>query len=310
MLWAQAPPPACSSRRWEHSASRRPRPTPPHWSWTPPSGSDFSLTGRSSKKVVIVGGGPAGLASAYELQKAGYNVTVLEARHRAGGRTLTIRPGDKETDLDGNTQTREVGQRHLHERRRRAHRPVDGHHGLPPRARCALRGLHQRERRRLPLQRERRFDAGESDPLPHRQSRLVRLHLRAPPACHGSGCARPEAHGDRQGEAARLPQPVGLAAGRRHLQGRLQPRLLRLPVRLERARDSPSRTRHDLGGSRNEDGQLLPVRDQLGAGDADVPAQGRHGHDLRLLREGDRPAERAPAVSGHRHTRTRRQACP
>ncbi|MFK4837250.1 FAD-dependent oxidoreductase [Microbacterium sp. ZW T2_14] len=74
-------------------------------SWTPPSGSDFSLTGRSSKKVVIVGGGPAGLASAYELQKAGYNVTVLEARHRVGGRTLTLRPGDKETDLDGNTQT-------------------------------------------------------------------------------------------------------------------------------------------------------------------------------------------------------------
>ena len=74
-------------------------------SWTPPSGSDFSLTGRSSKKVVIVGGGPAGLACAYELQKAGYKVTVLEARHRVGGRTLTIRPGDKETDLDGNTQT-------------------------------------------------------------------------------------------------------------------------------------------------------------------------------------------------------------
>ncbi|MER7795714.1 FAD-dependent oxidoreductase [Microbacterium sp. NPDC096154] len=73
--------------------------------WVPPQGSDFSLTGRSSKKVVIVGAGPAGLASAYELQKAGYKVTVLEARHRAGGRTLTVRPGDKETDIDGVTQT-------------------------------------------------------------------------------------------------------------------------------------------------------------------------------------------------------------
>ncbi|WP_221584147.1 FAD-dependent oxidoreductase [Microbacterium sp. G2-8] len=73
--------------------------------WTPPSGSDFSLTGRGRKTVVIVGAGPAGLASAYELQKAGYDVTVLEARHRPGGRTLTVRGGDSETDSDGVTQT-------------------------------------------------------------------------------------------------------------------------------------------------------------------------------------------------------------
>jgi monoamine oxidase len=74
-------------------------------SWVPPRGSDFTLTGRSAKKVVVVGAGPAGLATAYELQKAGYRVTVLEARHRAGGRTLTIRGGDSETDVDGVTQT-------------------------------------------------------------------------------------------------------------------------------------------------------------------------------------------------------------
>lgn len=78
---------------------------PRNASWTPPRGSDFSLTGRSAKRVVIVGAGPAGLASAYELQKAGYQVTVLEARHRPGGRTLTIRGGDSETDTDGITQT-------------------------------------------------------------------------------------------------------------------------------------------------------------------------------------------------------------
>ncbi|MVA76263.1 FAD-dependent oxidoreductase [Auraticoccus sp. F435] len=73
-------------------------------SWVPPRKSDFNLTGRSAKKVVVVGGGPAGLASAYELQKAGYQVTVLEARHRVGGRTLTIRGGDAETDTDGRRQ--------------------------------------------------------------------------------------------------------------------------------------------------------------------------------------------------------------
>ena len=83
------------------SAAAQPRPQ----SWTPPGRSDFALTGRSAKKVVVVGGGPAGLATAYELRKAGYQVTVLEARHRVGGRTLTIRNGDSETDTDGNKQT-------------------------------------------------------------------------------------------------------------------------------------------------------------------------------------------------------------
>src|SRR5689334_18744635 len=78
---------------------------PANASWTPPRRGDFTLTGRSARKVVVVGAGPAGLASAYELQKAGYQVTVLEARHRPGGRTLTVRPGDSETDLDGVTQT-------------------------------------------------------------------------------------------------------------------------------------------------------------------------------------------------------------
>lgn len=69
-----------------------------------PSPSDFSLTGRAAARVVILGGGIAGLAAAYELGKAGYDCTILEARPVAGGRNLTVRGGHTETDTDGRTQ--------------------------------------------------------------------------------------------------------------------------------------------------------------------------------------------------------------
>lgn len=70
-----------------------------------PSKGDFHLKGKAAAKVVVVGGGIAGLASAYELGKAGYDCTVLEARGRTGGRNTTIRGGDTTTDLYGNKQT-------------------------------------------------------------------------------------------------------------------------------------------------------------------------------------------------------------
>jgi monoamine oxidase len=69
-----------------------------------PQRSDFSLSGRAAAKVVILGGGIAGLASAYELGKAGYDCTILEARDRAGGRNFTIRGGTAQTDLNGTTE--------------------------------------------------------------------------------------------------------------------------------------------------------------------------------------------------------------
>jgi monoamine oxidase len=75
----------------------------------PPQPSDFRLTGRAAAKVVVLGGGIAGLATAYELGKAGYDCTVLEARDRVGGRNRTVRGGDTLTELDGSTQQARFG---------------------------------------------------------------------------------------------------------------------------------------------------------------------------------------------------------
>ncbi len=64
---------------------------------TPAGAENFTMPPSSGKgrSVVILGAGIAGLVSAYELQKAGYRVTILEARDRIGGRAWTIRGGDK-----------------------------------------------------------------------------------------------------------------------------------------------------------------------------------------------------------------------
>jgi hypothetical protein len=52
---------------------------------------DFPLppsAGRGTK-VIILGAGIAGLVSAYEMRRAGFDCTVLEARERPGGRNWT-----------------------------------------------------------------------------------------------------------------------------------------------------------------------------------------------------------------------------
>jgi monoamine oxidase len=54
----------------------------------------FGLTGQvSGVRVVILGGGLAGMTVAYELGKVGYDCRVLEARGRPGGRCFTVRRG-------------------------------------------------------------------------------------------------------------------------------------------------------------------------------------------------------------------------
>ena len=65
----------------------------------------FELSGRvSGVRVVILGGGLAGMTAAYELGKVGYDCRVLEARARAGGRVFTVRRGTV-SEEDGPGQT-------------------------------------------------------------------------------------------------------------------------------------------------------------------------------------------------------------
>lgn len=65
---------------------------------TPPaSATPFRLPPGSGngRSAVILGAGIAGLVSAYELQRAGWRVTLIEARDRVAGRVWTVRGGDR-----------------------------------------------------------------------------------------------------------------------------------------------------------------------------------------------------------------------
>jgi monoamine oxidase len=76
-------------------------------SWAGPVGLPKSLG--AGKTVVILGAGMAGLASAYELQKAGYRCIVLETLDRPGGRNFTARRGTKVVEDTGpNGRTEQV----------------------------------------------------------------------------------------------------------------------------------------------------------------------------------------------------------
>jgi monoamine oxidase len=67
---------------------------------------DFPLPSSAGRgtKVIILGAGIAGLVAAYEMRRAGFDCTVIEARERPGGRNWTIRNGSKLVFNDGTSQ--------------------------------------------------------------------------------------------------------------------------------------------------------------------------------------------------------------
>ncbi len=66
----------------------------------------FKLSGDGKrKKVTILGAGLAGMAAAYELNKLGYQCTVLEARTRTGGRCWSVRKGSVHNETKQPPQT-------------------------------------------------------------------------------------------------------------------------------------------------------------------------------------------------------------
>lgn len=55
-------------------------------------------------RLIILGSGLGGLTAAYELSRQGYDIQILEARNRAGGRNWTVRRGTELTELGGEPQ--------------------------------------------------------------------------------------------------------------------------------------------------------------------------------------------------------------
>jgi monoamine oxidase len=59
----------------------------------------------AGKRVVVIGAGLAGLCAGMRLARAGADVEILEATKHVGGRSLTLREGDKYSEWDWNEPT-------------------------------------------------------------------------------------------------------------------------------------------------------------------------------------------------------------
>ncbi len=72
----------------------------------------LAKTRLAGKRVVVVGGGFAGLSCAYELKSVGYDVTVIEARNRVGGRVLSFSDFIPGKNVEGGGEL--TGPNHMH----------------------------------------------------------------------------------------------------------------------------------------------------------------------------------------------------
>jgi monoamine oxidase len=66
------------------------------------------------RRIVIIGAGIAGMVLAWELRKAGYAPTILEARSRPGGRNWSLRAGDEVQETNGTQRVRWDAGEHLY----------------------------------------------------------------------------------------------------------------------------------------------------------------------------------------------------
>ena len=125
----------------------------------------MALPRAAAGRVVVIGGGFSGLAAAYELSKAGYDVTVAEARNRVGGRVISF------SDLVAGQERRG---------RRRADRLEPSRLGrlrqavraqVPRRQRRRSRGADRARRQAADLGRVRRALGGDGEGLQHDRRR-------------------------------------------------------------------------------------------------------------------------------------------
>ena len=84
--------------------------------------------GTAKRSVVLLGGGLSSLMSAYELERAGYSCTILEASHRIGGRNLTLRSGDLIDEMGHQQRCNFDNEPHLYFNAGAARIPVHHHY--------------------------------------------------------------------------------------------------------------------------------------------------------------------------------------